>query len=127
MKKVKVTAYNSVDSWEQTIEIKQNTYENVVANLVRSFFMYHKMMRDINVKVFKSTEPILMRFEAENLNVDLGLLSWKAQNQLKLQNNYRSRVRFHAYLLRVTKFIIEQSLLKPIATKDVLDEIEAMG
>jgi uncharacterized protein YbcI len=58
MKNLTIRAYNSTDLWEQTIEAKENTLENVIGNVVGNFFLYHKTMKNIKVKVFKSTEPI---------------------------------------------------------------------
>jgi hypothetical protein len=127
MKEIKLSAYNSTDLFEQTIQIEQNTYENTIANVVGNFFRYHKTMKNIGVKVFKGSEPVLLRFEAENINIDLGLLGLKVQQKFKLQNNYKSRVKFHARLLETTKYIIETSNAKPIKTKDIEAFIENLG
>jgi hypothetical protein len=127
MKTIKISAYNSTDLWEQTIEAKQDTVENVIGNVVCHFFMYHKTMKNIGVKVFKGSEPILLRFEAENVNVDLGLLSFKTQSNFKLQNNYESRVRFHKRLLEITKYIVDKSYMKALNTKEALQFIENLG
>jgi hypothetical protein len=127
MKTLKIRAYNSKDVWQQTIEVKENTFENVIGNVVCNFFLYHKTMKKIGVKVFKSSEPILLRFEAENVNVDLGLLDFEVQSKFKLQNNYESRVRFHANLLETTSFIIQMSEMKPVKTKDVAERIKSLG
>jgi hypothetical protein len=127
MKNLKIRAYNSTDLWEQTIEVRENTLENVIGNVVGNFFMYHKTMKNIGVKVFKSSEPVLLRFEAENVNVDLGLLGFKVQSKFKLQNNYESRVRFHARLLQTAEYIVKMSNMKALKTKDVADFIESLG
>jgi len=127
MKEIKLSAYNSTDLFEQVIQVEQNTTENVIANVVGNFFRYHKTMKNIGVKVFKGSEPILLKFEAENINVDLGLLSLKVQQRFKLQNNYKSRVKFHTRLLETTKYIVETAYMKPIKTKDVETFIESLG
>lgn len=127
MKTLKIRAYNSTDTWEQTISAKEDTLENVVGNVVGNFFMYHKTMKNIGVKVFKGSEPVLLRFEAENINVDLGLLGFKVQSKFKLQNNYASRVRFHKRLLETAKYIVEMSNMKALKTKDVEAFIESLG
>jgi len=127
MKTIKISAYNSTDLWEQTIEAKQDTVENVIGNVVCHFFMYHKTMKNIGVKVFKGSEPILLRFETENVNIDLGLLSFKTQSQFKLQNNYESRVRFHKKLLEITKYIVDKSYMKALNTKEAIQFIESLG
>jgi hypothetical protein len=127
MKNLKISAYNSTDLWEQTIEVKENTLENVIGNVVGNFFLYHKTMKNIGVKVFKGSEPCLLRFEAENVNVDLGLLGFKVQSKFKLQNNYASRVRFHARLLQTAEYIVEMSKMKALKTKDVAAFIESLG
>lgn len=126
MKQIKFSAYNSTDLFEQVIEVKQNTYENTIANVIANFFRYHKTMKDIGVKVFKGSEPILLKFEAENINVDLGLLDMKTQQRFKLQNSYKSRVKFHAILLKTTKYIVETAYAKALDTKDVLTFIESL-
>jgi hypothetical protein len=127
MKTLKISAYNSTDLWQQVIEVKENTLENVIGNVVYNFFLYHKTMKNIKVKVFKSTEPILLKFEAENINVDLGLLDFKAQMAFKLQNNYKSRVKFHKNLLETTSYIVKMSNMKAVKTKDVQALIEKLG
>lgn len=127
MKEIKLSAYNSTDLFEQTIQIEQNTYENTIANVVLNFFRYHKAMKNIGVKVFKGSEPILLRFEAENINIDLGLLDLAIQQTFKLQNTYKSRVKFHKRLLEITKYIIETADTKPVRTKDIQDRIQNLG
>lgn len=126
MKNLKIRAYNSTDLWEQTISVDSNTFENVIGNVVCNFFLYHKTMKNIGVKVFKGTEPCLLRFEAENVNVDLGLLDFKVQQTFKLQNNYESRVRFHKRLSVITNYIIEMANEKPVKTKDIADKIASI-
>lgn len=127
MQTLKIKAYNSTDMWEQTIEARENTLENVIGNVVYNFFMYHKTMKNIGVKVFKGSEPILLRFEAENVNVDIGLLGFKVQNRFKLQNTYKSRVKFHKNLLEITNLIVKMSTMKAVKTKDVEGLIEDLG
>ena len=127
MKEIKLSAYNSTDLFEQIVSVERDTIEDVVGNVVGNFFRYHKTMKNIGVKVFKGTEPILLRFEAENVNVDLGMLGLKVQQKFKLQNNYESRVRFHARLLETTRYILETSYQKPIKAKDVQAFIESLG
>jgi hypothetical protein len=84
-------------------------------------------MKNIGVKVFKGSEPVLLRFEAENVNIDLGLLGFKVQSKFKLQNNYESRVRFHARLLQTAEYIVKMSNMKALKTKDVAEFIESLG
>lgn len=127
MQTLKIRAYNSTDLWEQTIEARENTLENVIGNVVYNFFMYHKTMKNIGVKVFKGSEPCLLSFEAENVNVDIGLLGFKVQNRFKLQNNYKSRVKFHKNLLEITNLIVKMSTMKAVKTKDVEGLIESLG
>ena len=108
-------------------EAHENTIENVVGNVVANFFLYHKTMKNIGVKVFKGTEPIFLAFEGENVNIDTGILSLKAQQKFKLQNTYKSRVKFHARLLETAKYFVSVAYMKPVKTKEVESFIESLA